>query len=103
MSYTLFRLYTESSRTLDTNTLRIASEILKGFTAIHATGYWQGKAEDSLIIETVVNSTTVDTFRVLVRVCADRIALANEQDSVLVTEQPISAEFRTNPSLEFPK
>lgn len=85
----LYRIYTESNLEFDKTAISFVSDYFEGFTVIHAKGYWQGQAEDSLIIEIV--ATPQDRIRIVQ--IAQNIKSANGQQAVMLTIQPIEVEF----------
>lgn len=72
----MYRILTENKNT--EATVKLVSEHFRNFTVIHAQGYWQGKAEDTLIIE-VAGITQVPAVRL-----AQAIRKLNDQQTVLV-------------------
>lgn len=86
---TKFSLYTERK---NISLLRhTCATFFDSFTLVKAKGYWQGKGERSLIIEVLSQEYTRD--RANIDQLALRIKVLNRQECVLVTEQPIHAEF----------
>lgn len=83
----LYRIYTEDK---NRGTIAgIAGNYFPGFTLISATGYWNGKAELSLIVEIVgEQSDGLDVLAV-----AHQIKAVNEQEAVLITRHDSSSEL----------
>lgn len=73
----MYRIYTEDKRRKQIERLVSASN--QGFTLIPAIGYYQGKKEQSLIIE-ILQTTLVKAVKL-----AASIKRINRQSSVLVT------------------
>jgi len=74
----LYRLFTEDVNRGDIEELT-ANEF-PGFTVYKATGYWQGEAEQSLIIEIVADTDQLERVKAL----AETIKVNNHQQAVLV-------------------
>lgn len=68
-----------------TRTIGLIQKFFDSFTVIEATGYWQGQAEDTLIIEIATKKSKEVSY------LAERIQYLNSQDSVLV--QQINAKM----------
>ena len=73
-----YRIFTENKN--KTEVIQLTGAIFDGFTIVEALGYWQGKAEDSLIIEVVTEHSD------LVDALAKAILVANEQQAVLIVD-----------------
>jgi hypothetical protein len=87
MKRVLYRIYTE-----DINheaTVNLVSSRFEGFTVITGWGFWQGKAEATIIFEVEGSETT----RIIVEAVANEIKLANHQQSVLVTATPVEVDY----------
>jgi hypothetical protein len=85
----LYRIYTENK-----NRRKLEKEVsrsFKGFTIYETTGYWEGKQEDGIVIELLVENT-IENANDIKALCQD-IKLFNEQESILLTEQEVKAEF----------
>lgn len=83
----LYRIYTE-----DKNRETIAGIVgnyFPGFTLISATGYWNGKAEQSLIVEIVGERH----HGLDVRAIAHQIKAINKQEAVLITRHDSRMEL----------
>lgn len=90
-----FRLYTEA---LDINRIINYATVkgLKNFTCIDATGKYNGVSEETLIIEYITpidNPFIIDRTRRIFKDISDRIKKFNNQECVLLTEQPINFEL----------
>jgi hypothetical protein len=83
---TRFLVYTEDINREEI--VRLTEKILGGAT-IHAgsVGVWNGQAESSLIIECIGNSEGA------VRDLAKQIKVANSQQAVLITKEPVRSEL----------
>jgi hypothetical protein len=85
---TLYRIYTEDVNRDEVR--RIIDAHLSLYTLITAEGIWDGKTENSLIIEYISD----DSFAYqLVVTVAKFIKKLNNQDAVLVTFTPIESEL----------
>ncbi len=77
----LYRIITEDISKFKTEkTIDLVSKFFRGFTVIKATGFWNGRAEDSLIIEIQTDNKTDVLW------LANQIKLQNNQDSILIQE-----------------
>ncbi len=65
--------------------------VFSGFTLYNAIGYWKGKSEDYFIIEVITDSKSV-ALKMIKRICK-AYKHQFEQESVLVTRQPVDREF----------
>ena len=74
----MYRIYTEDRNR--SAILGLCSDTFDSFTVIPAIGYWQGKPEQSLVIE----AETED--EIAVQKLAVAIRRANQQDAVLVSK-----------------
>lgn len=80
----LFRLYTEKSENLP----EIVNQYFNNFSIVNSTGFYQGKQENSQIIEIVNNKTVKPKIKKL----AENIKQVNNQDSVLLQELENNSE-----------
>ena len=78
---TRYRLYTERFDNLAT----ITSNYFEGFTLFESQGYWQGVAEQSVVIEIIASDD--DSWRI--DALAEFIRRANNQQAVIVTTEPV--------------
>lgn len=79
----LYRILTENKN--HEETVRLVATYFDGFTAIAATGYWQGKPEHSLIVEICPDSKMGDgDARTKIEKLAYAIKKQNEQQAILV-------------------
>lgn len=72
------------------------------FTLIEASGYWQGKPEQTRILEIIVplvDGATSYKTRLTVHKIARAYAIRFRQDCVLVTEQEVESAFVEQPTL----
>ena len=76
----LYRILTEDGKTFRNNALDIVSSNFQGFTVLSGQGYWNGKAENSLIIEI---SSSDEIYNKVVKV-AKQIKRVNHQEGVLI-------------------
>lgn len=76
-----YRIYTESTEEYDGRTVAIVAGHFESFTVTHGSGYWEGKAEDTIIIEII----TGRDHAAAVAEIAKGIRFANNQEAVLVT------------------
>ncbi len=83
----LYRIYTEKTEHLP-EVIACIDKYLDGYTVIRAAGVWKGQSEKSLIIETI-SDQPYELFKEL----AQDIKRINHQASVLLTVQPVDAEF----------
>ena len=84
----LYRIITEDRNRYDTE--QLVSDHFSDFTLIGATGFWQGKLEDSLIIE--INTDVLNAgYRI--GVLAKLIKVQNKQEAVLVQEIPCKSSL----------
>ena len=82
-----FKIYTEN-KNLD-KVIQLASNRFPGFTLYKTIGVWQGKAENSIVIEIVNTGERSDgSVELIVHALAEDIRVLNEQDAVLVTASP---------------
>lgn len=91
MKRTVYRIYTEDKNL--TRVMALASEEFDGFTVTNGLGAWKGTIEKSIIIEIIVPTLKFFTDRHRVERLARCIKDLNGQESVLVTEQQIEADF----------
>jgi hypothetical protein len=70
-------------------TLKLFGHFFRGFSVQKLTGFWEGQQEESICIEVIVPPTKREIFDEV----AERIRVQNEQQSVLVTSEPIEASF----------
>lgn len=87
---TVYRIYTEDINREDT--IKLVSKWFDGFTVYQAMGYWQGKAESSLIFEVIAcqeNFTSpVYDYAIRVQTVCKLIAEQNKQADVMVSTSP---------------
>lgn len=83
----LFRIQTEDKNRESIEEL--ISDFFDGFTILSGTGYWKSDKEDTLVIEVI----GPEDIRANIEHCADIIRKSNNQECVLVTEQPITTKF----------
>ena len=83
---TRYRLYTERFD----NVPAIASKYFDGFTVYHTVGYWQGTAEDSVVVEVLTDE------HAKVSALARELRKTNDQQAVLVTSEPVTVEWALN-------
>lgn len=76
----LYRIFTENKNQRDI--LALASGYFPGFTAFEGHGYWQGAAENSLVLEIVAPKTQKNEVESL----AKHIKEFNTQEAVLLQE-----------------
>ena len=76
----LYRIYTENKNKRDI--LALASGFFPGFTVFEGQGYWQGEAENSLVLEIVAPKTKRGEVESLARIIKE----ANGQEAVLLQE-----------------
>jgi hypothetical protein len=82
----LYRIYTENTKRQ--HVIRDAvSKRYPGFTLIKGVGYWQGKREQSLIIEII---TPRPDDKTILKLAGD-IKRLNRQESVLVVKYPVDS------------
>ncbi len=74
----IFKIYTEDKN--EQGIVNLTSNVFSGFTLYKTKGYWQGQAENSIVIEVV--STEQDREKVVS--LAKDIKELNKQESVLV-------------------
>lgn len=67
----------------------LVSKYFKGFTILDASGYYEGKAERSLVIEIMAPVAMCH----VVRFIGKAICSLNNQECVLITHEPIEAEY----------
>ena len=82
---TRYRLYTERFP----NIAEITARYFDGFSIVESVGYWQGIAELSVIVEIITSESNrwrIDALR-------EFIKTANNQQSVMLTIEPVTAEF----------
>ena len=65
----------------------MTGEKFKGFTFIYGSGRWEGRSENSLVIELIeeINTETLDKLREL----SQQIKELNKQEAVYLTSEPI--------------
>jgi len=83
-----YRLYTERKDNLK----QLVSKYFQGFTVILAEGYWEGIGEPSAIIELVIEGTLTQVIHI--EAVIQDIKIVNEQQSVMVTREPVEVEFK---------
>lgn len=76
----LYRIYTENKNKRDV--LALASGYFPGFTVFEGQGYWQGAAENSLVLEIVAPRTKKSEVESLAKTIKD----VNTQEAVLLQE-----------------
>jgi len=74
----MYRIYTEDKNR--SVIFSLCSDTFDSFTVIPALGYWQGKPEDSLVIEVETED------EIAMQKLAVAIRKANQQDAVLVSK-----------------
>jgi hypothetical protein len=82
-----YRVYTE-----DVNReaiLEIVGKYFQGFNVSEAVGYYKGGQERALVIEVLAPLSRANVVRFISKV----IAQTNKQECLLVTTEPINAEF----------
>jgi len=87
----IYRIYTEEVP----GTVELVSRYLNNFTVFRGTGYYQSSQENSIIIEHIGQ----DMLGVIHEI-AREIARVNNQQAVLVSSQPISAELISEATTE---
>ncbi len=85
----LYKIYTENKNRDRIEDL--VSQYYDGFTIFETTGYWKGVKENSLVIE--ILQTEPEGMYFNVRNLCKGIKINNNQESVLLTEQLIEANF----------
>ena len=84
----LWQLFTEGGRAYERNVIRLAEQYLPaGFTLTHTTGYWGGNVEKSLLLE------ALGTCAKDIRRLAQAVKIANRQEAVLITWQPMDFQL----------
>lgn len=68
--------------------IEIVSRYFDGFTLIPCLGYWQGKPENTIIIEIIAENAMPQ-----IRAIAKEIRTANKQQSVLISWSQIGYTF----------
>ncbi len=87
----LYRLYTEDIKRREVEIL--VSKYFEGFTLIPATGYWQLKREQTIIIDIVgEEGKLIDSFNDVRNLCDD-IKKLNKQESILILSIPCTASL----------
>ena len=76
----LYRILTEDSTAYRANAIAAIGKHFKSFTALQGQGYWQGQAENSLILEVVGGEADYNK----VMSVASEIKSVNFQQAVLV-------------------
>jgi len=76
----LFRIHTENKNRADI--IKEVSKHFQGFTVFNAIGYWQGKKEQSLIIEVLASSKAQSKIESIARY----IKVHNKQEAVLIVK-----------------
>ena len=84
----IHRIYTEDVNR--DSIYQILDSLFAGYTVIPATGSWEGKRENSLVVELVDEDNTRSE---LVNAAARIIKDANHQQAVMVTSQPVEVQF----------
>ena len=84
----IYRIYTENTKR-QPQVRKILDTKLPGYTLIRGVGYWEGKQEQSLVIEHIGEPALAKTILDI----AKQIRIENRQRSVLVTTQDIDMEF----------
>ena len=82
----LYRIYTEDKNR--ERVVELAASHFEAFTVFTGTGYWRGKAEQSLIIEAMaigLEESEANLFEAKVMSLAFTIRKMNSQECVLVT------------------
>jgi hypothetical protein len=83
----VYRVYTED---LNIEFIKkLVSSYFMGFTIIKGEGYWESKAEGSLVIEIIASKEKLIEVQAI---CLD-IKVHNKQQSVLFTVQEVKTEF----------
>ncbi len=78
----LCRLLTQDGRGYRRQVQQIMADLFPdGFTLLRGTGFWKGGEESSLTAEVAGEPETIGP---LIRIAAERIGKANNQDAVLV-------------------
>ena len=69
----------------------IIAPVFDGFTVYDAIGYWKDKPEDCFIVEIVSDSKIAITCSI--RLICNEYKRQFNQESVLITRQPVDTEF----------
>ena len=86
----IYRLYTEDKNRKEIE--KIVSKYFDGFTVFTAKGYWEGKSENSLVIEILIEQHFFGEHLIIYEICKEIKAL-NDQESVLVVKLNCDSEF----------
>jgi hypothetical protein len=89
MKSKVFRIYIEDVTEQAEAVEMLVNSRLNCFTVYRAVGCWQGKQEQSLIIEVISDIAMYFTVKALAR----ELKTLLRQEAVLVTEQEIDAEL----------
>ena len=85
----LYRIYTERKNLPEIESI-VTQAGFDGFTMLDAVGFWQGKAEYSLVLEFITEEDPQFFHTRIVQV-AETIKRINAQDAVLVTSQKVDS------------
>jgi len=86
---TLYRIHTEGKPEHIDNIHRIVSQTFDGYTSTPVIGSWRGVREHAVVIE--IYATRAHEFAI--RLVAENIKRANNQESVLVVSLPVTVEL----------
>lgn len=86
---TMFRIYTEHKN--EPETTRTIGLFFEGFTRYENLGYWKETKENSLMFEVITKNTA--EAREKLNTIAETLKRHNQQESVLITRQPIKTAF----------
>ena len=87
----LYRLYTEDINRHEVEVL--VAKYFQGFTIIPATGFWQLKREQTIIIDIVgEEGSLIDCFQEIKKLC-EEIKKLNKQESILILSISSTASF----------
>jgi len=86
---TKYSIYTERKLFGRRALLKIIDGYLEGYTLIKTVGTWRGKRERAWKVETILEDKRLIDIQVL----AAHIKSALKQESVLITSEPVTAEF----------
>lgn len=85
-----YRVYTEHKNKRDL--MAYLNSTLESYTIYYVDGYWRGNAEGSLVIEYISDTLSV-VSRGKIFDTAHWIKKYNEQQSVLITQEEVTAVF----------
>jgi len=88
-----YAIYTENKNLAKIESILNNSIIIQGYTIIKTFGYWNGKKEQALKIEILLEPCKSLNYNTIIKTICKKIKSVNRQESVLFTSVKIKAYF----------